>query len=91
MQEHWIKNIEEKWQICYDDCVICRSNVNLSYPGIRTLRTNNAIKVGIVNKLDPTKKFVPFYQYPEFEELVNNVTRPTTVDLLCNVAGNLNI
>jgi hypothetical protein len=91
MQEHWIKNIEEKWQICYDDCVICKSNVNLSYPGIRTLRTNNAIKVGIVNKLNPTKKFVSFYQYPEFEELVNNVRRPTTVDLLCNVTDNLNI
>lgn len=91
MQEHWIKNIEEKWQICYDDCVICKSNVTLAYRGIRTLKTNNDLKVAIMNKANPIKKFVPFYQYAGFEELVKDLDRPSSVDLLCNDTSNLNI
>jgi hypothetical protein len=91
MQEHWIKNIEEKWVICYDDCVICKSNVNLSYNGIRTLRTNNSLKLEIFNKVYPQKNFIPEFQCEEYKQLVERLERPTSESLLGDSISNLKI
>lgn len=91
MQEHWIKNIEEKWIICYDDCVICKSNVNLSYHGIRTLRKNNSLKLEIFNKVYPLKKFIPEFQCNQYKELVESLERPTSESLLRDSISNLKI
>lgn len=91
MQEHWIKNIEENWQICYDDCVICKSDVNLSHCGVKTLRTNNSLKLEIFNKVYPLKKFIPEFQCEQFKELVENLQRPTSESLLRDSISNLKI
>lgn len=91
MQEHWIKNIEDKWVICYDNCVICQSNVNLSHCGIRTLRTNNSLKLEIFNKVYPRKNFIPEFQCEEYKQLVERLQRPTTESLLLNSISDLKI
>lgn len=91
MQEHWIKNIEGKWVICYDKCIICKSNVTLAYPGVRTYRRINSLKLEIMDRSHPQKKFTPFYQIKEYEDLLNNLKRPTFIDFLSNSTSKLKI